>query len=125
MTNAIHRRILAFALAVATVIAFTPAIAFTQSASAATRPGKVSWASESKTQTTITLNWKKASKASGYSVYQKKSGKYVKVKNTGNRTYTVKKLKASKTYKFYVKAYRTSHGKNIYGKRSSVKTVTT
>jgi len=125
MTNAIHRRILAFALAVATVIAFTPAIAFTQSASAATRPGKVSWASESKTQTTITLNWKKASKASGYSVYQKKSGKYVKVKNTGNRTYTVKKLKASKTYKFYVKAYRTSHGKKIYGKRSSVKTVTT
>ena len=36
MTNAIHRRILAFALAVATVIAFTPAIAFTQSAHAGT-----------------------------------------------------------------------------------------
>jgi hypothetical protein len=35
MTNAISRRILAFALAIATVIAFTPAVAFTQSAEAA------------------------------------------------------------------------------------------
>jgi len=35
MTNAISKRILAFALAIATVIAFTPAIAFTQSAHAA------------------------------------------------------------------------------------------
>ena len=36
MTNAISKRILAFALAIATVIAFTPAIAFTQSVHAGT-----------------------------------------------------------------------------------------
>jgi len=125
MTNAIHRRILAFALAVATVIAFTPAIAFTQSASAATRPGKVQWSSITKTPTTITLKWKKASKAKGYSVYQKKSGKYKKIKTTTKRTYTTKKLKAFKSYSFKVRAYRMSGGKKVYGKYSSAKKVTT
>ncbi|MCI2061403.1 MAG: leucine-rich repeat protein [Eubacteriaceae bacterium] len=125
MTNAISRRILAFALAIAVVIAFTPAIAFTQSASAATRPGKVKWSSITKTPTTITLKWKKASKAKGYSVYQKKSGKYKKIKTTTKRTYTVKKLKAFTSYSFKVRAYRMSGGKKVYGKYSSVKKVTT
>jgi hypothetical protein len=125
MTNAISKRILAFALAVATVIAFTPAIAFTQSASAATRPGKVKWSSITKTPTTITLKWKKASKAKGYSVYQKKSGKYKKIKTTTKRTYTAKKLKAFKSYSFKVRAYKMSGGKKVYGKYSSAKKVTT
>ena len=125
MTNAIHRRILAFALAIAVMIAFTPAIAFTQSASAATRPGKVLWSSITKTPTTVTLKWQKASKAKGYSVYQKKSGKYKKIKTTTKRTYTTKKLKAFKSYSFKVRAYRMSGGKKVYGKYSSAKKVTT
>jgi len=125
MTNAVSRRILAFVLAIAVVIAFTPAIAFTQSASAATRPGKVQWSSITKTPTTITLKWKKASKAKGYSVYQKKSGKYKKIKTTTKRTYTTKKLKAFKSYSFKVRAYRMSGGKKVYGKYSSAKKVTT
>jgi len=55
MTHAIPKRIIAFVLAIAVVIAFTPAQVFTRSASAATRRGKVRWSGINKTLTPITL----------------------------------------------------------------------
>ena len=64
----------------------------------------------------VKLSWNSVPGATKYVVYGQKCGKkYKKLKTTTGKTYTVKKikgkkLKAHKTYKFYVVAY-TSNGK--------------
>ncbi|MDE6150187.1 MAG: fibronectin type III domain-containing protein [Ruminococcus sp.] len=68
----------------------------------------------------IKLSWNKVSGAQGYIVYKYDSSKkkYIRVVKTNgtNNTYTVGKLKAGTTYKFAVKAYVTSNGKEITSK---------
>lgn len=55
--------------------------------------------------TSITLSWDKVSGATGYRVYKKESGKWVKVCNTTKTTATIKKLKAGTKHTYAVKAY--------------------
>lgn len=77
-----------------------------------------------------TIRWKKINGASGYIIYRynKKTKKYVriaKIKGNSKFTYTNKKLKKSKTYKYKVKAYKTLNGKTLKGKISKNKSVLT
>lgn len=82
-----------------------------------------------KTQTTssITVKWNNATGATGYELYKydEAKKKYVKVATTKGASYTVKKLKAGKTYKFKVRAYKEVSGKKYYGSYSDVKSLTT
>ena len=58
----------------------------------------------------ITLNWTKADKATGYRVYQynPSTKKWKKIASVKTNTYTVKKLKAGTDYKFRIKSYATN-----------------
>ncbi len=71
----------------------------------------------------IALSWKKVSGAKGYQVLYKVKGKksWKKVTVKKNKA-TLKKLKKGKKYQIKVRAYKTSSGKNVYGKYSPVKT---
>ena len=90
--------------------------------SADTKPKKVTGLKAKKqTTTSITLNWSKASGATGYEVYKYNSSKkkWEKVGSTTKTSYTVKKLKAGTKYKFKVRAYKTVNKKKYYGSYSS------
>ena len=90
--------------------------------SADTKPKKVTGLKAKKqTTTSITLNWSKASGATGYEIYKYNSSKkkWEKVGSTTKTSYTVKKLKAGTKYKFKVKAYKTVNKKKYYGSYSS------
>ena len=52
----------------------------------------------------IKLKWSKVKGASGYTVYMRKNGKYNKVADTKNTTYTVKKLPNATRENFKVRA---------------------
>ena len=67
----------------------------------------------------IKLKWSKVKGASGYTVYMRKNGKYNKVADTKNTTYTVKKLPNATRENFKVRAYKKVKGKKIYGSYSS------
>ena len=63
-----------------------------------------------KTYNSVTLKWSKNTDATGYEIQQYKSGKWTTIKNIKtNKTtsYTIKGLKASTTYKFRIRAYKT------------------
>ena len=65
----------------------------------------------------ITLNWTKADKATGYRVYQynPSTKKWKKIASVKTNTYTVKKLKAGTDYKFRIKSYtKFSNGDVIF-----------
>ncbi len=69
---------------------------------------------------TISLSWKKVSKASGYYVYRKTSGaskwqKVATVKGQGKVKYTDKKIKKNKAYSYRIYAYKTVKGKKVRG----------
>lgn len=68
----------------------------------------------------IKLSWKKNAKANGYTVYQYNSSKKKWTKigavNENKASYTVKKLKTATGYRFAVKAYVLSDGKEISSK---------
>ncbi|MCM1179740.1 MAG: leucine-rich repeat protein [Clostridium sp.] len=74
--------------------------------------------------TGIKLTWLKWSGASGYEVYWsycdgKSNYKKLKtVKATGKRTYTHKKLKKNRAYKYYIAAYKMVNGKKKYVAKS-------
>lgn len=76
------------------------------------------------------LNWPKVEKAKGYRIYiyDNTAKKYKKLKTvTGenNNTYELKGLKAGKSYKYKVRAYRKVNGKTYWGKPSAAVTLTT
>ena len=76
------------------------------------------------------LTWAKVEKAKGYRIYiyDSKTKKYKKLKTvTGenNKTYELKGLKAGKTYKYKVRAYRKIGKKTYWGKPSAAVTLTT
>lgn len=80
------------------------------------------------TSTAVKLYWSKVSSASGYEVYRQNGTAWKKVKTNAKAskiTYTNKKLKAKKTYKYKVRAYATVNGKKIYSDFSDVFSVKT
>ncbi|MBQ7295122.1 MAG: fibronectin type III domain-containing protein [Clostridia bacterium] len=76
------------------------------------------------TSDSVTLKWSKVSKASGYRVYLKQSGKWQKLKSQSAVSYTAKDLTASTTYTFGIKTYRKSGGKTYWAKLKTVKVKT-
>lgn len=101
-------RITAFIMCVIMVFSVTSAGA-SALVLAPSRPSKITGTS---TVSTVTLTWTKVSLASGYCVYQYSGNKWKQIKKTTDTTLKISKLKASSTYKFAVKAYRTK-GKEI------------
>ena len=90
--------------------------------------GKVkSLKTTAQTTSTITLSWKKVSKATGYRVYIYNSStkKYEYYGQTKTNSITIKGLKASKQYKIKVRAYRTVNGTKYFGSYSSILTTAT
>ena len=79
----------------------------------------------SNSTSSIKLSWGKVSGAKGYVVYQKKSGKWSRIKVTASNSYTVSKLKSGTTYQFCVKPYTKSGTKTIYGNASKTLTTST
>lgn len=67
--------------------------------------------------TSIKLTWKKVSGATGYIIYGSKCGTKMKkiktIKGASKKTYTQKKLKAGKFYKYIVVAYKVVDGKQV------------
>ena len=91
--------------------------------SARTKVGQVkNLEAESKTSSYIKLSWDKVKNAKGYTVEQHNGSKWVKLTNVTGTSYTVKSLKASKAYKFRVRAYYNSSN---YGAYSDTLTVYT
>jgi len=75
--------------------------------------------------TSLKLTWKKVKGVSGYVVYQLNPGakKYKKIKmlaGSGKITWTAKKLKSNKVYKFKIRAYKNVSGKKKYSAYSYV-----
>jgi fibronectin type 3 domain-containing protein len=92
-----------------------------------TAPGTTGTIKVGRGYTSIKLTWNKVSGATGYRVYQAVNGEWKQVRKSGTATtQTVKGLKAGKSYKFAVKAYRIEDGKVIWAdtyKSVSAKTV--
>ena len=84
---------------------------------AASKIAKPTALTVSNTNTGVKLSWKKVSKASGYYVYRKTSGKYKKIatiKANSTVSYVDKKASNGTTYTYAVKAYKKVDGKEIY-----------
>ena len=65
---------------------------------------------KSKTSTSVTLQWNKNTSATGYELQKWDGKKWValtKISKNSTTTYTVKSLKASTTYKYRIRAYKT------------------
>ena len=76
----------------------------------------------------VRLNWKQLSWATGYYVYIKKEGEWIRlktVKDFEQVSYTVKGLKSGKSYKFYVQGYYKHDGEIHRTEKSDVLTVKT
>ena len=121
MTNI--KRISAIILSIIMLISAFPMTASAKTAA----PAKPTSLSATTTTSAVTLNWKKVSKASGYTVYKydTKKKKYSTVKTVKKNTLTIKKLKSATTYVYAVKAYKTDKKKKVYSKYSSKLTVST
>ncbi len=94
---------------------------------AATEPASVKSLKVKKTtKKTVTLSWKNVKSATGYIVYRQNTGskKWVKVGTTKKTSYTNKKLKAGKNYKYAVSAYISYDGKTYSGTKKTVKAKT-
>lgn len=78
------------------------------------------------TASDITLSWKKVDRASGYKIYEYKSGKAALVKRTAECTATLTGFPDNSTHVFKIRAYtKDNSGKVINGKISDAVTVTT
>ena len=96
---------------------------------AVSAPAKVTGVKASSKSSAATLKWNKVSKASGYQIYRlnTKTGKYTKLATVRGETktsYSNTKLTKKKTYKYKIRAYKTSGGKTVYGAFSAVVKVT-
>ncbi len=88
-------------------------------------PRKVSaFKSGKRTDTSITLKWKKSASVTGYQVYQyqPKTKKYKKIKTlkAKSTSLTVKKLSPCTSYRFKIRAYKKSGKSMYYGAYSKV-----
>lgn len=101
------------------------------SINAATKPDGTDITASSCTDNTVTLSWKKVSRASGYRIYQYNSSskKYELIKSIGSgaskTSAKISGLKANKTYKFKVAAYKSADNIKYVGAKSSAKSVKT
>ena len=73
---------------------------------------------------TITLKWDAIKGVSGYRVYIKQDGKWVKIASISENTYTYKKALPGKTYKFAIKPYSKGSEGTKFGKLHTGKIVT-
>lgn len=81
-----------------------------------------------KTSSTITLKWNKNTSASGYCIELYKNGKWVQIKkvtSASTTSYKVTKLSKKMTYKFRIRAYKTSGKLVTYSGYSNVSGTTT
>ncbi len=85
--------------------------AYSATLSVNTNPSNMSgFKAKSKTATSITLQWNKNTSATGYELQKWDGKKWVtltKINKNSTTTYTVKSLKASTTYKYRIRAYKT------------------
>lgn len=77
------------------------------------------------TKNTIKLSWKKVTGASGYQVYQYSDDEdeYVHIatlSGASKKSYTVRRLKNAKAYKFKVRSYKTVDNKKVYSQFTSI-----
>lgn len=81
----------------------------------------------SSTENDITIKWSKVAGAKGYEIfkYDTKKKTYVKAGTTTQTSYTLKDLKSGTSYKFKIRAYIVSGGKNYYGDFNGVYTAST
>ena len=98
--------------------------AYSPATSAETKPAQVKGLKLTTKRSSITLKWTKQSNVTGYQIYRynASTGKYEKIKTikgTSTVTYTNKGLKKGTTYKYKVRAYKTSGTKNLYGSFST------
>lgn len=98
--------------------------AYSSATSAETKPAQVKGLKLTTKRSSITLKWTKQSNVTGYQIYRynTSTGKYEKIKTikgTSTVTYTNKGLKKGTTYKYKVRAYKTSGTKNLYGSFST------
>lgn len=102
------------------VLAFS--VMLLQPAEALAAPAKPSVSLTKRTKTSATITIKKQSNVSGYQVYLKssKKGKYKLIMGMKTRSYTIKKLKANKTYYVKVRAFKTKGYRITFGKYSKV-----
>ena len=79
------------------------------------------------TTNSITLTWKKVSKATAYRVYiyNTSTKKYEYYGGTKTNSITIEDLKSSKEYKIKVRAYRTVNGTKYFGSYSNIITTAT
>lgn len=82
----------------------------------------------SKSKTSLKLTWDKQAGVTGYKIYQYKNSKWIEIetiKNYYTTSSTMKGLASGKTYKYKVRAYKTSNKKIAYGAYSEIITVST
>ena len=96
----------------------------------ATKPGKVSGIKLSSTDTSITVKWKKVSRASGYRIYiYNSSTKSYEFKKSVSKASTVSAkvtgLKPNKSYKIKVAAYKSADNIKFVGTKSSAVSIKT
>lgn len=99
--------------------------AYSVTKSAETKPAQVKGLKLTTKSSSITLKWTKQSNVTGYQIYRynASTGKYEKIKaikGASTVTYTNKGRKKGTTYKYKVRAYKTSGTKNTYGSFSTV-----
>lgn len=89
---------------------------------AATNPSAPKLVSVSGYEDSVRLEWKKVAGASGYIIYQYKSGEWKRIATVskGDTTaYRVKRLSAGTTYKFKLKTLKEIDGKTLYSRSTS------
>lgn len=87
---------------------------------AKTKLGTTSSLKASYTDTTITLKWSKVKNADKYEVLRYTDGKWKKLTTVTGTSYTVKKLKATTSYKLAVRALVLEGKKTVYGDRKEI-----
>ena len=94
-----------------------------------TNPSNMSgFKAKSKSYNSITLQWNKNTSATGYELQKWNGKKWValtKIKKNSTTTYTVKSLKASTTYKYRIRAYKTIGKATQYSAYSATLSVRT
>ena len=103
--------------------------AYSATLSVNTNPTNMSgFKAKSKTATSITLQWNKNTSATGYELQKWDGKKWVtltKISKNSTTTYTVKSLKASTTYKYRIRAYKTIGKATQYSTYSATLSVNT
>lgn len=88
---------------------------FSKQLTTCTLPDKVTMNTTITSKNSLKLRWQKVSKATGYSVYMYKGGKWVRLADTSKTEYNVGDLTSATAYRFKVRAYRRLDGVTYTG----------